>query len=486
MKRICIGTFLTILSQAKVSSLKQRELFECLLDAYDHHNPNIDNSGTQGHLKSGASNLSPILTDSIRKQTFQETVKHFHDTVIPCLDSNLKCNIVAALLKILEEDSSILTDTFLVEEPGYNKAGLLKSTVFDYAGILAAFFRYAALNVDNTKCSAAIKEIHKNFLSEFSDASNYIHLDAARNVPQTPLELTVQKDKFDSIFIEVPHSNKISIPNPSSLRIYHLNIVNCEFHLPGVASFIKSNIGRYVFSRARRNEYYSCGAAEEIALDAMHAYQRQLERNPSESHFAEIMLYSFLESVLGAPKISSKIELQNIGGNYQSKSSGVHLLTKGMTTSQLVFGASEVVNSLSEAIESAFSQISGIKDTALDEYSLVEGTIFSSAFEPETTEYLKNILIPQKGTPPSYESAFGVFLGYTISIPDADKLSNEEYKQAVNEKMRSDIADCIPQIHDLIQRLQLTRYSFYIYVLPLDDAENDKNTIMHQALGGEK
>ena len=467
MKRICIGTFLTILSQAKVSSLKQRELFECLLDAYDHHNPNIDNSGTQGHLKSGASNLSPILTDSIRKQTFQETVKHFHDTVIPCLDSNLKCNIVAALLKILEEDSSILTDTFLVEEPGYNKAGLLKSTVFDYAGILAAFFRYAALNVDNTKCSAAIKEIHKNFLSEFSDASNYIHLDAARNVPQTPLELTVQKDKFD-------------IPNPSSLRIYHLNIVNCEFHLPGVASFIKSNIGRYVFSRARRNEYYSCGAAEEIALDAMHAYQRQLERNPSESHFAEIMLYSFLESVLGAPKISSKIELQNIGGNYQSKSSGVHLLTKGMTTSQLVFGASEVVNSLSEAIESAFSQISGIKDTALDEYSLVEGTIFSSAFDPETSEYLKNILIPQKGTPPSYESAFGVFLGYTISIPD------EEYKQAVNEKMRSDIADCIPQIHDLIQRLQLTRYSFYIYVLPLDDAENDKNTIMHQALGGEK
>ena len=484
MKRICIGSFLKILSQAKASSLTQRELFDCLIKPYDSDDTSPNDSAAQGHWKNGQSNLPPLITSNIRAQSLSETVKHFHDTIIPRLNSNLRGNVVVALLKILEEDTLILGDTSLVEAPGYDKAGLLKSTVFDYAGILAAFFRYAALNVDNTKCSDALKEIPKTFLSEFDDESEKIHFDVVRNAPQTPLKLTVQGDKFDSIFIEVSHGNRLSVPNPSSIRIYHLNIVNCEFNLSDIASFIKSNIGRYVFSRAKRNEYYSYGTAEEIALDAMNAYQRQLNRNPGESHFAEIMLYSFLESVLGAPKISSKIELQNIGGTYQSKASGVHLLTKGIATTQLVFGASEVVNNLSDAIDSAFTQIGDIKDTNLDECRVVEGTIFSNAFEPETTEYLKSILIPQKDTPPAYESAFGVFLGYTISIPDADKLSNEEYKQAVNKKMQSDITDCIPQIHGLIQRLKLNHFSFYIYVLPLDDAENDKNTIMHRALGG--
>lgn len=486
MKRICIGTFLTILSQTRATSVRQISLLECLLQPYDPLDTNIGTSGTQGHLKDGTSNLSPTITTAIREQAFQNTIKHFQDNIIPKLNPNYKGNLIAALLAILAEDSTILDDTSLVEESGYSKVDLLKSDVFDYAATLAAFFRYAALNVDNKKCSVAIKEIPKTFLSELSEAAKRINFDVVRNAPQTPLELTVQKDKFDSIFIEVTHSNKLSIPNPSALRIYHLNIVNCEFRLSDIAGFIKSNIGRYVFSRAKRNEYYSYGTAEEIALDAMTAYKKQLNQNPGESHFAEIMLYSFLESVLGAPKISSKIELQNIGGTYRSKSSGVHLLANGMATTQLVFGASEVVNNLSDAIESSFVQIGDIKDTTLDEYSVIESTIFSSAFEPKTTEYLKSILIPQKDTPPSYESAFGVFIGYTISIPDADKLSNEEYKQAVNEKMRSDIAECIPKIHDLIQRLKLTRYSFYIYVLPLDDAENDKNTIMHQALGGEK
>lgn len=39
-----------------------------------------------------------------------------------------------------------------------------------------------------------------------------------------------------------------------------------------------------------------------------------------------------------------------------------------------------------------------------------------------------------------------------------------------------------PQIRDRIQKMQLQNRSFYIYVLPLDDAEEDKKSIMQKIM----
>lgn len=46
----------------------------------------------------------------------------------------------------------------------------------------------------------------------------------------------------------------------------------------------------------------------------------------AETVLGEMLLYVFMEQELNAPKIMSKIEINDLGRNIESKSDGVHLL----------------------------------------------------------------------------------------------------------------------------------------------------------------
>lgn len=188
---------------------------------------------------------------------------------------------------------------------------------------------------------------------------------------------------------------------------------------------------------------------------------------------------------MGAPKIMSKIELQSSSGEYSSKTSGIHLLpiSNGIATNhQLVFGAADVLADFQQAVDSAFTQIMDIKESSSDEYSFVESTILNGVFDAPTTAYMKSVILPQKGGSTKPDSAFGIFIGYTVNVPDADNLSNDDYRAALQTQMQQDIKTYIPYINSKIADNKLTRYSFYIYVLPLNDAMNDKDNIMKKAL----
>lgn len=481
MKKLCIGTFLTILSQAQVTSRVQGRLFATILNVIEETDTHCD-TAFQGHLKSGNSNLSPAYIALTIQKPVEEIAGYFTSDVFPLLNTSLHKHIILAFREVLKEDTAILETANLCAMPGYTKHDILTKNTFSLAGLLACLFKYSVTAVVNSNCKAGIKEIPKDFLSTFDNRINEIQINECSTVPETPLALTARSVNFDTVFTEVEHYQTLTIPNPSAVHIYHLDITNNEFGFEEIAKFIKSNIGRYVFSRAKRNEYTG-DSIEDITHDAIVAYKKRVTLAPNESHFAEIMLYSFLECALNAPKISSKIELQSIGGTYQSKTSGIHLLPGGVNN-QIVFGASEVINDLQLAIDSAFAQIDAIKSTSRDEYTLVESTVLSNSFDASTTAYLKNLLIPQKGGSIKPDSAFGLFLGYSIEIPNAETLSNAEYRDAVNKKMQADITTCIPHIQDLIKNFNLTSYSFYIYVLPLNDANRDKTDIMEIALGG--
>ena len=130
------------------------------------------------------------------------------------------------------------------------------------------------------------------------------------------------------------------------------------------------------------------------------------------------MLYSFLECILGAPKIFSKMELQNSSGTFESLSSGIHILTLkqgGRLFNQLIFGATESLYGLEYAVDEALKQVLAIKSTSAEEYKFLESTILTNSFDAETNEALKNMILPQKGAGLSKpDNAFGLFLGYTV------------------------------------------------------------------------
>ena len=224
-----------------------------------------------------------------------------------------------------------------------------------------------------------------------------------------------------------------------------------------------------------------------MGLDAIKAYNKRVDSNKETNHFNEIMLYLFLECVLNAPKIYSKMELQTtVSDEYTSSSAGVHLLLlkNGPTTiNQYVLGATDSLGNLKDAIDSSFKQIEKLKDNRSNEYSLIESTFLNNSFDSDTSKELENIILPQKSaTSRMPEQAFGIFLGYTIDIADRDKLTPNEFTNAVKTKMEEDIRSLIPYIIGKIQNLKLIGNSFYIYVLPFNDVEIDKDEIMKKAL----
>lgn len=74
-------------------------------------------------------------------------------------------------------------------------------------------------------------------------------------------------------------------------------------------------------------------------------------------------------------------------------------------------------------------------------------------------------------------------LGYTL---DTNKnVANDDYIKNVKAQMVKDLKDNIPYIISKINQLGLESSSFYIYLIPFNDADNEKTIIMKNLVGGE-
>lgn len=479
MKKLCIGTFLHIISQAK--AIKQLSLFNTLLSFVDNGQDYSDDT-LQGHLKSGKNNL--VDYEDLVTCDKEKLVSHFKKHVIPSLKESLHKNVVLAIRDVLKEDDVPDMTIIGFAPSGYTKQDIVSKSVFCFEDLLANVFYYCAVMVRNIPYKENIKEIKKDYLESFTPFADDIQFEDSYTPVTSTLAQTLDKRQFERVFTEIAKA-KVSIPNNNEIRIFKLDVINSCIDYRSLERFIYKNIGNYIFSRAQRNRYKINQETELIVSDAIKAYRKKMAMNQETNHFNEIMLYSFLECVLGAPKIFSKMELQNRNGEFNTVSSGVHVLSlkKGLLPyNQFVLGATDTYDSLFEAVDNAFLQIERISASDSEEYELVEATVFDKNFDSETNKALESMIVPKKGSGVSKpDKAFGVFLGYTANI-DSAELSNEEFRVALKEKMEDDLKSITPYIEEKINRLTLTDHSFYIYILPLNDAMKDKDEIIKEAL----
>lgn len=80
-------------------------------------------------------------------------------------------------------------------------------------------------------------------------------------------------------------------------------------------------------------------------------------------------------------------------------------------------------------------------------------------------------------------TAYGIFLCYSIGL-DKDKYDNATYKRLVESKMVNDLKYVLPKIQKGIADCGLTSRSVYVYIVPLDNATEDKTSIMNKIVGG--
>ena len=479
MKKLCFSSYFKLLFYAKLS-ISSEDLFKSLVGplfdgVYDY------DKGTIGKYKNGTALSGNLIKAAIAGDINTLSLEYSND-LLKKLSPLKQQNIVLAIKDLLSSDTTLHDTLQIGDSSQFTKYSITSSNTFSFADLLANVTIFC-LKTPNE----ATPEVDSTYLDTFDTRREEIHFNDNPLRVNTALSFTSRQDSFDKTFFEISHSGALTTPNDSTIKIYALRFQNKEFSFNDINSFILKNIGRYVFSRAKRNQYTVIEDLETLAFEAIKELKRA---NPSLSlgdQFSEIMLYSFLECALNAPKVLSKVELNKLSRTFNSSSSGVHFVPSSdlkIRNHQLAFGASIVVGDLSSAVDNALKQITNILLNIGDEIDLVESNLLDSIYDRETTDYLKRTLLPTKKSLAKPDTSFGVFLGYSISLDGTSGLNNYDFSTLLRNRMKSDIISVIPYIQSQINSLGLSSYSFYFYVLPLINAEDDKNVIMNSSLGG--
>lgn len=298
------------------------------------------------------------------------------------------------------------------------------------------------------------------------------------------LKRTLTENSSDGVFYEMACPVTLDLKNPNQLRMFCLDVNKTAFSYIGLEDFLSEAVGSYVLNRAELADMEKRNRQRAVGIKAI----RDMLRNGSAdergtgNELGEVLLYYFLEDVLDAPKLLSKVELtKTVHG---SRSDAVHLKQLedgGELYYQMVFGASDISGDLGDAIDRAFEVLKIINQNEDDEIRLVADTILNQRLENDVEAFLVKQLKPSGPGESRPEIAYGIFLGYSIDL-DKPLYNNREYPKAVAAKMQADINANIDHIVDLINRHHMDNSSFYIYILPLDDAEDDKRKIMQEVL----
>ena len=190
------------------------------------------------------------------------------------------------------------------------KQELVLEYTVNYSQFLADVFLYAAM-VKNGEGYDSVKNITNDYIAAFKKYENTISIDTASFFTGPKISKTVKNRKFDDVFIEVKHMSNLGLRNPNELRFYHLDIENNQFTFNAISKFLLKNLGSYVFSRAKIEQFKLDDDVESIGLQALQVMTRNGDVNVKGvgNELGEMLIYIFLEQVLDAPKIMSKVEL---------------------------------------------------------------------------------------------------------------------------------------------------------------------------------
>lgn len=488
MKRICLGTIITLLYQSRIRSTdKIKTVCSGIFAAFGLDIDNF-NKELPSHLKSGHDPAPGDLIEAARNLSIEDIDRGFEVYVLPLIHNEKHEAVFRAIKEILRDDTTILGTTVVGKMAGFEKDNILNYESFDESALLANVVTYAIISTENDKLGANIREIGKGYIDGFvGTGENIFFISPLVDQDQvSPLKRTLKDPMFDRIFKKATDTTISGMSNPSKACVFYIDPNNCKFRFRDLKDFIINNIGSYVFSRAqikRITEMSKNNAA--VGSRAMLKFMQKYGADAG-TVLGEILLFIFMEQELDAPKIMSKIELDEYNRGIVSKSDGIHLLSLGRSGQpfhQLVFGASDIVGGLTAAVDRAFDKIIKIEAHGDDELRMVESTTQWTIYDPDATQYMVELMRPQKGGTYKADMAFGAFLGYTIKL-DKPETDSQKYKIAVKEQLIKDIAAVQPHITDLIVQNGLSGYSFYFYVLPFNDAPNEKVSIVNELLTG--
>lgn len=484
MKKLCFGSLFTLLCLIK-NSKNQRILYKRLVTPYDTTDIEPD-GGSVTSRKKGEDDFPIIEKEAITRATIEEIVILYRKELIYALkDTSYRKAFIVAIKDILVDETTMADDTE-IGGPSFTKKAIVENSTFDFFVLLAHLMKYCA-SIENEGFKTNIAEINKTFIIDRMTRISSVNLiDIELRPTPTPLELSIDASRFAAVFTEInPNTYSLALPNPNKVKIFKLNVHNREFNKKNISDFIIDNISQYVYSRTKIKDIESMHGIRSISARAIHEISKTPAFSNQTQTFCEVMLYSFLECSMNAPKIMSSFEINEVGRS-NKYSSGIYILPAGTISAnnQIVFGCTKAHDSLQAAVNDVLAQASQIKANRNAEIHLLDPSVLSTILTPETADYVKSIILPSRNSNIAVDDAFGLFLSYSIKVPNKSTLSNPDYRNALDIQMDEDIQEIVPYIKEQIFALELDAYSFYLFVLPLDNVISDTKFIMTESIGG--
>lgn len=293
-------------------------------------------------------------------------------------------------------------------------------------------------------------------------------------------------------FEHIKHLNISKNPDDGSLDLFLLPINARNFDYNSVSDSLMESVADYALSWRTRDKY-----KDKPMIFSQKVREKFKEAGNNNGELGELLLFCFLEGHLDAPKILTKLELKTSKNLYVNGSDGVHLKKLSDKKYQLIFGESKTYHNLKSAFDEAFKSISefvneiNIEGNDKSGISFEKGLISSNIesediFEKDEEEIFNVLLYPEeKGNCKIYlDDAFSIFIGYDIDINDEQQnLSNDEFYTKIKEKVVEQIEAYKDDVYKLIQKYGLIGHTFYIFVMPFTNIDENRKKILKKVLG---
>lgn len=388
MEHLCVGSYVRIMTSCAIPAERKFDPFceKIMLSLCPAGAKVFSYTSADGYevtysytnfnkIHSASQNLPTEVMQMALKKDTRAIERYFVQTIIPAMEEARKKNAVLALKNVILKDSTIADTTQLGTIGDLTKSDLKSKNDFVLSEFLTDVFIYAVAKTDNLVESAFTKSIKKDFYTAYNqmvDTIKFYEVTRPKGVAAIPL---TSKGKFDKVFTPVS-SETLSISAKHDLQIFCLKFDDFDFDYHGLWRHLRNNIGYYVYSRAQIETYMEDDEISALAYDAIAYIKKAIAdgKLPTGNELGELLLYIFLEQVLIAPKLMSKVEIGNHGGFMTSESSCIHLLTANDTVpfSQVVLGTSMINGDLQAAIDAAFADAQKLKDRKKDERRFVE------------------------------------------------------------------------------------------------------------------
>lgn len=297
------------------------------------------------------------------------------------------------------------------------------------------------------------------------------------------MEISLKESDFLESF-DLLWSKDLDEYKKNKLNLFVLKINSNEFDYELLIDMLLDPVIDYSISRQVKEKYKN-----KPATLSKKAREKFVEYARNKGELGELLLFCFLETHLGAPKILTKLELKTSTSHYVNGADGVHFLKLPDGNYQLIFGESKTYQDIDNAIRSAFKSIYNFKNGINDkgdeksgiryEKSLISDNLFKETFSDEERAFLDTLIYPTKERKFDVDDAFGIFIGFQINISEEEKaLPTTDFRELIKKRVSDEVSKYSESIQKKIIDNKLQGHNFYIYVLPFTDIDSKRTKIM--------